>query len=128
MKEDYWFSGAAFVSGIGVWALVSALSGRQEAWDSEWYLRLGVPVLCLVTGVLGFIEPQHVWRWGILPAAGQAAGMYVSQEIGNLWPLGLIASWPCPRSSLRNLAPSLPFAFHSALSLASLPTPESSQF
>jgi len=91
MKEDYWFSGAAFVSGIGVWALVSALSGRQEAWDSEWYLRLGVPVLCLVTGVLGFIEPQHVWRWGILPAAGQAAGMYVSQEIGNLWPLGLIA-------------------------------------
>jgi hypothetical protein len=40
MKKDSWLYGAAFVSGIVVWILVSSFSGKREAWDSELYWML----------------------------------------------------------------------------------------
>ena len=56
MKKEVWLYGTAFVSGILVWVLGSLFSGQTEAWDSEPYLSVGIPALCLVAGVLGFID------------------------------------------------------------------------
>jgi len=78
------------VFGALVWIMVTALSGRKEAWDSEWYFSVGIPALCLVAGALGFTEPERPWRWGLMPMAGQAACLFSTQGIGNLWPLGLV--------------------------------------
>ncbi|MBI3806686.1 MAG: hypothetical protein HY281_04100 [Nitrospirae bacterium] len=91
MKKEFWLYGAACVSGILAWILISSFSGQTEAWDSELYLTLGIPALCLVAGALGFIEPKRSWRWGIIQILGQAVWMFASQGFGNLWPLGMVA-------------------------------------
>lgn len=67
------------------------VSGQHEAWDSPFYVWFGIPSLCLLAGTLGFLEPHHAWRWGFLPFLAQAAWMFGTQEVGNLWPLGLAA-------------------------------------
>ena len=91
MKNEFWLYGAACGSGILVWILVSSFSGQTEAWDSESYLFLGIPALCIVACTLGFIEPKQPWRWGIVQILGQAVWMFASQGFGNLWPLGMVA-------------------------------------
>ncbi|MDN5941958.1 MAG: hypothetical protein L0H94_08765 [Nitrospira sp.] len=91
MKKEIWLYGAACASGILAWILISLFSGQTEAWDSEFYLTLGIPALCLVAGILGFIEPKRPWRWGIVQVLGQAVWMFATQGFGNLWPLGMVA-------------------------------------
>ncbi|MBI3608296.1 MAG: hypothetical protein HY207_10035 [Nitrospirae bacterium] len=90
MKKEYWLYAAAIVSGIFVWILVSALSGRREAWDSQWYFLVGMPVVCVVSACLAFFEPSRPWRWGMIPLAAQAVWMIVTQGPGNLLPIGLV--------------------------------------
>ncbi len=90
MKKEYWLYGVAVVVGIVVWVVVSKVSHRREAWDSQWYWMVGVPVVCVVSAVLGFSEPNKPWRWGVAPLAGQFCWMLLSEGPGNLLPLGVI--------------------------------------
>jgi hypothetical protein len=90
MKKDYWLYGLAVVTGIVVWVVVSTLSGRREAWDSQWYFIIGIPVVCVVSTAFGFIEPSKPWRWGVTPLIGQFSWMLLTQGPGNLLPLGLL--------------------------------------
>jgi hypothetical protein len=89
MKKDGWLYAAALSSGIVVWILISSFSGKREAWDSDSYFTLGMPVVCLLAGVLGYIQPERPWRWGSVPLVGQGVWMFVSQGFGNLFPLGI---------------------------------------
>ncbi len=90
MKKDVWWYTVAVLSGVAVWVLVTSLSGRREAWDSELYFTIGIPALCLVAGILGYVEPHRPWRWGVVPLLGQFVWMLASQGPGNLLPLGVI--------------------------------------
>ncbi|MGA6829371.1 hypothetical protein ACO9S2_17405 [Nitrospira sp. NS4] len=90
MTKDSWLYGLAVGIGIVVWIVVSLLSGRREAWDSEWYFLIGVPVICIVSAALGFIETSRPWRWGVAPLVGQLSWMLVTQGPGNLLPLGVV--------------------------------------
>ena len=90
MKKEYWFYGIAVVTGILVWVAVSTASGRREAWDSQWYFLVSVPVVCVVSAALGFVEPSTPWRWGVAPLVGQFAWMLVTEGPGNLLPLGMV--------------------------------------
>jgi len=90
MKKGLWLYGMAVVSGILVWVVVSTVSGRREAWDSEWYFLIGIPGVCVVSAGLGFVEPSRPWRWGVAPLLAQAVWMIVTQGAGNLLPLGLV--------------------------------------
>lgn len=90
MKRDHWFYGIALLSGIAVWAVVTVLSGRREAWDSGLYFTFGIPSLCLVAGLLGYRAPHNPWRWGVMPLVGQALWLFGTQGLGNLWLLGLV--------------------------------------
>ena len=92
MKTNHWLYAVAAVSGILVWTLVSAATGRREAWDSGAYYQIGLPALCVVSAALGYLEPDRPWRWGAAPLAGQAVAMFATQGVGNLWPLGLIVT------------------------------------
>jgi len=91
MKREAWFYGAAFVSGIAVWIAVSAASGREEAWDSSLYFSAGIPAICAVSMALAFFAPVQSWRWGLTPLAGQFLWLLLSQGVGNLLPLGVVA-------------------------------------
>jgi hypothetical protein len=90
MKKDYLFYGFAVASGIVVWVIVSTVSGRKEAWDSQWYFLIGMPIVCIVSATLGFIETSRPWRWGVAPLIGQFSWMLLTQGPGNLLPLGLV--------------------------------------
>ena len=63
-KSTGYFSVAAFL-GLIVWTSISFLTGKSEAWDSKYYYMLGFPFLMVVSGVLGFLAPNHPWRWGV---------------------------------------------------------------
>ena len=90
MKKDYWLYGLAVVAGTVVWVAVSEASGRREAWDSQWYFLISVPVVCVVSAALGFVEPSRSWRWGVAPLVGQFSWMLFTQVPGNLLPLGVV--------------------------------------
>ena len=90
MKKDYWLYGLAVVAGTVVWVVVSEASGRREAWDSQWYFLVSVPVVCVVSAALGFVAPSRPWRWGVAPLVGQFSWMLFTQGPGNLLPLGVV--------------------------------------
>ena len=54
------------------------------------YFSIGIPGLCVAAAVFGYLEPMNPWRWGLVPMLGQALWMFSGQELGNLWPLGLV--------------------------------------
>jgi hypothetical protein len=90
MKKEYWLYVLAVVAGTVVWVVVSEASGRREAWDSQWYFLISIPVVCVVSAALGFVEPSKSWRWGVAPLVGQFSWMLFTQGPGNLLPLGVV--------------------------------------
>jgi len=90
MNKDYRLYGLAVLVGIVVWIGVSTASGRREAWDSEWYFLIGMPLVCLTSASFGMIEPSRPWRWGVAPLVGQFFWMLFTQGPGNLLPLGVV--------------------------------------
>ncbi|MCW5799919.1 MAG: conserved membrane protein of unknown function [Nitrospira sp.] len=90
MKRDTWLSVIAVTGGGVVWALVSFFSHKREAWDSDLYFTFGLPVVCLLSAVLGYLEPGKPWRWGLAPFAGQGAWILLTQGPGNLLPMGIV--------------------------------------
>ena len=91
MKKDVWLHVVAIMIGVLTWGAISTISDRREAWDSSSYFSVGMPVVCAASAILGFIEPQKAWRWGVAPLIGQFLWMLFTQGPGNLLPLGLIA-------------------------------------
>jgi len=89
-KKDILFNVIAVLSGVLVWIVVSAVSGRNEAWDSSWYFLAGYPVICAVSLALGYFAPERSWRWGLAPFVGQFVWLLLTQGPGNLLPLGII--------------------------------------
>jgi hypothetical protein len=90
MKKEHGLYLLAAACGAAIWILISVASGRREAWDSGLYFSVGIPAVCLVSMALAFFEPNHSWRWGVLPLVGQFVWMVLSQGPGNLLPLGVI--------------------------------------
>jgi hypothetical protein len=90
MKNERWCYVVAAVSGVLGWVVVAWMSGRREAWDSEWYFQAGIPAQCLVSAILGYLAPVRPWRWGAVPLGAQTLWMLASQGVGNLFPLGLM--------------------------------------
>ena len=78
------------MSGILVWVMILSISGRREAWDSPAYFQFGIPALCLISFVMGYLSPDRPWRWGAVPLAAQLVWMLATDGPGNLLPLGLI--------------------------------------
>lgn len=89
MGRQFWLYAAAAGAGIGAWVVVCVVSGEREAWDSPWYIVLGMPIVSAVAAGLGYLEPTRPWRWGLLPMMAQAVWMFATQGFGNLWPLGI---------------------------------------
>lgn len=90
MKKDYWLYLAAAAAGATAWIAIVALTGKKEAWDTGLYFTAGMPAVCLVSLVLGLIEPKNAWRWGVVPFGAQFLVMMVYPGPGSLMPLGAI--------------------------------------
>ena len=90
MKKEHGLLIAAAAGGALIWVLICSVSGRKEAWDSDLYFSVGMPAVCLLAAVLGFLEPRRTWRWGAAPFVGQFVAMLGMVGPGNLLPLGII--------------------------------------
>jgi hypothetical protein len=58
MKRDQWLLLVAAGGGALIWALIVAVTGKREAWDSSLYFSVGVPLVCVLAATLGFVEPR----------------------------------------------------------------------
>lgn len=82
----------AAAAGMALWFAGAEVSGRREAWDSGIYWAIFYPAAVLVAGVLGYLFPDRPWRWAVTLFAAQFAAMVLRDgELGNLFPLGLVA-------------------------------------
>jgi hypothetical protein len=69
----------AIAAGFLTWAVFSFLTASREAWDNGTWWMIAVPFLAILSGVLGYVVPRKVWRWGAWIIAGQfAATLLVS--------------------------------------------------
>lgn len=81
----------AFVYGAGSWWVVSALTGKREAWDATAYWAIVYPGAILLSALLGHFHPERPWRWAIVLFEAQALAMAVRNgEWGSLLPLGVV--------------------------------------
>ena len=81
----------ALLLGAALWTAASLASGRREAWDAPVYWALAYPAALVASAVLGYFFPVRTWRWPLALFAGQFIAMVIrSDELGGLWPLGLV--------------------------------------
>ena len=85
-----WAAILAFAAGFGGWIVVSNISHRREAWDSGLYWSGFIPLLFLLSAILGFLSPRRSWHWGLWMAGGQLTIMFLLDPSGSLLPLGVI--------------------------------------
>jgi hypothetical protein len=78
------------VAGVVGWVAITSATGRREAWDSELYFAVLLPLVAVLTAWLGFLAPRGAWRWAFVPFAGQALAAFAQNPTGGLLPLGLI--------------------------------------
>lgn len=79
--------------GVGLELGIHALSGRREAWDSEEFWILGMPIAFLASVAFGLLSRGRDWLWALAVAPSQVATMMIrSAEIGGLWPLTIVFS------------------------------------
>ena len=69
------FLGVAVV-GLAIWFAVSAVSGKIEVWESDYFYYVGFPAMALISGVAGFLRPERPWLWGIAMVALQPLALY----------------------------------------------------
>ena len=90
-RNDYIPFVASAVAGLLVCLAISLVTGRKEAWDSEVYFSMGIPIMCTLIFAIGYRFPDRAWRWTLSMAAGQAVAMLSAGNSLSLWPLSLIA-------------------------------------
>jgi hypothetical protein len=83
---------AAAAVGFILWLAASIVADRREAWDSGLYWMLFYPLSLAACGFLGLRYPDRPWRWSLALFFGQCLALGVRNgELGNLFPLGLVA-------------------------------------
>jgi hypothetical protein len=81
---------AAAAVGATLWLVSAKISGRREPWDSAFYWKVSYPIAIVLSGVLGYAVPERPWRWSLAVMLSQFAAMAIKDDLGGLWPLGLV--------------------------------------
>ena len=90
MFQPLWAVLTSAAVGAGTWLYVAQVGNRREAWDSEVYFTLAIPLIGLTAAVISFFVPSRYWRWAMFPFGGQALAGVLQNPTGSLLPLGLI--------------------------------------
>jgi uncharacterized membrane protein YuzA (DUF378 family) len=86
----YLADAAMAAMGFALWALIPILTGRREAWDSSIYFTVGIPTIAAVSGLLGYLLPNHWWHFGLAAFLSQAIYIIVKEPTANMLPPGLV--------------------------------------
>lgn len=79
------------LAGLAVCLAITFATGRKEAWDSEIYFSVGIPVMCATIFAIAYGFPERPWRWAMSMAAGQSVAMLSAGNSLSLWPLSIVA-------------------------------------
>jgi hypothetical protein len=86
-------------AGFALWAVFALLpalvdGGRvREAWDTELYWIVGVPLMLLALVAAGWRTQEALWKLALWPIAGHALGMVLIHQPGTsfgLLPLAIL--------------------------------------
>jgi len=80
----------AIATGVVVELGIEVMSGRREAWDSEFYWMIGLPAAMLMSLLVGFISERRDWLWAAAIVPSQVTTMMATS--GDL--LGGLGLWP----------------------------------
>jgi hypothetical protein len=83
--------GLAATAGLVVWLAIGFIAGRREAWDSNLYFAVGIPVMCVIAFAIAYRFPRRAWLLAIAIAFGQSVGLLFSGGSLSLWPLTIVA-------------------------------------
>lgn len=89
LQPTWAFAVTAAVGAVG-WLMLSAISGRTEAWDSGLYFTTLLPITALVVAIVSHRAPERAWRWAFVPFMAQAAVSFIQNPSASLLPLGLL--------------------------------------
>jgi len=78
------------LSGLGLWALTAAATGKHEPWDASSYWTVSYPLAIIGSAILGFFFPQKPWRWAVSLMLMQLVVMIATGSGLSLLPLGLV--------------------------------------
>lgn len=67
--------------GAGVWILAGKLSGTGEAFDSQAYWLIGVPLMIVTAFIAGRVSPRRSWAWGIALVIPQPLILALSNDL-----------------------------------------------
>lgn len=71
-------TGLTVWTGLSIWGGLVHLEGGfrlREAWDTQAYLYLGLPLMALSVGLAAFHIPERAWRWPLCLVGGHQAGI-----------------------------------------------------
>ncbi len=81
---------AALAGGTVLWLVTMAATGSREAWDSPHYWSITYPICIAYGALLGFLDPERPWRWGLALMMVQfLVMMFTSGNSWNLLPIGI---------------------------------------
>jgi peptidoglycan/LPS O-acetylase OafA/YrhL len=89
-RSSRWAWAIAALAGGAGWLVISKLTGKREAWDSDLYFSWFLPSIWLIIGVLAYYVPERSWRWAFIPFGAQAVVAFVQNPTASLLPLGLM--------------------------------------
>lgn len=81
---------ASSLCGLVVYLAIIMTTGRNEAWDDGSYYLIGIPFMCIVVFVIGYLFPVKPWRWALAMAGGQAIGALLNGSSLSLLPFAVI--------------------------------------
>lgn len=92
MKNDdnFFPYAASSLCGLVVYVTIIMATGRNEAWDDGSYYLLGIPFMCIIAFVIGYLFPVKPWRWALGMAGGQMVGALLNGSSLSLLPFALI--------------------------------------
>jgi hypothetical protein len=91
MFKPLWASLVTLGVGAATWIVVTWFGGRREAWDSELYFVVAMPMIAVTAGIVSYMVPVRTWRWAMFPFAAQAIVMVIhNPSSASMLPLGLI--------------------------------------
>jgi hypothetical protein len=64
-------------TGLSIWGGVGSPEGfrLREAWDTNAYFTIGIPIMALAVAAASFVRPRRIWRWPLWLVAGHQLGV-----------------------------------------------------
>ena len=64
-------------TGLSIWGGVGSPEGfrLREAWDTNAYFAIGIPIMALAVAAASFVRPRRIWRWPLWLVAGHQLGV-----------------------------------------------------